>query len=88
MQQPEIGNFVRELRCDMQLSQEKFADELAVTFATINHWKNGQAAPSLALKQTAALLKQLGRGEEIREIRVRASQKATEVGGGSKSGNA
>lgn len=68
MQQPEIGNLVRELRCTMQLSQEKFAAELGMTFATINRWENGHATPSpLALKQIDALLNQLGeRGEVLR----------------------
>jgi len=35
MQQPEIAQFVRELRQTMQLSQQQFADELGMTFATI-----------------------------------------------------
>lgn len=68
MQQPEIGNLVRELRCTIQLSQEKFAEELGMTFATINRWENGHATPSpLALKQIDTLLNQLGeRGEILR----------------------
>lgn len=78
MQQPEISNLVRELHCATQLSQEKFADESVVTFVTISRWKNGHATPSpLALKQVAALLNQLGRGEETL---ARISQQATEVG--------
>lgn len=86
MQQPEIGSLVRELRCTMQLSQEKFADELGVTFATINRWENGHATPSpLALKQIAALLTQSGQGEKIRD---RFSQKVIEAGGGSNSDSA
>ncbi len=66
MQQPEIGNLVRELRCTMQLSQEKFADELGMTFATINRWENGHATPSpLALRQIDTLLNQLGEHGEV-----------------------
>ncbi|MEP1079433.1 helix-turn-helix transcriptional regulator [Leptolyngbya sp. FACHB-16] len=77
MQQPEIGNLVRELRCTMQLSQEKFADELGMTFATINRWENGHATPSpLALKQIDTLLSLLG--EQGEALRVKYSQKATE----------
>ena len=50
-QQPTITQLVRELRATMQLSQEKFADELGMTFATINRWENGRATPSpLAFK--------------------------------------
>ncbi len=77
MQQPEIGNLVRELRDIMQLSQEKFADELGMTFATINRWENGHATPSpLALKQIDTLLNQLGERGEV--LRAKYSPRATE----------
>lgn len=77
MQQPEIGNLVRELRCTMQLSQERFADELGMTFATINRWENGHATPSpLALRQIDTLLNQLGAQGEV--LRTKYSLKATE----------
>lgn len=68
MQQPAIAQLVRELRHTMQLSQEKFADKLGMTFATINRWENGHATPSpLALKQIYTLLNQLGdQGEVLR----------------------
>jgi len=67
-EQPAIGKLVRELRQAMKLSQEKFADELGMTFPTINRWENGRATPSpLALKQIDILLTQLGdRGEALR----------------------
>lgn len=75
--QPEIGTLVRELRCTMQLSQEKFADELGMTFATINRWENGHAMPSpLALKQIDTLLNQLGERGEV--LRTKYAPKATE----------
>ena len=66
MQQPAIAQLVRELRQTMQLSQEKFADELGMTFATINRWENERATPSpLALKQIYTLLNQLGDQGEV-----------------------
>lgn len=67
-EQPRIGQLVRELRQAMNLSQEKFANELGMTFPTINRWENGHATPSpLALKQIDILLHQLGdRGEALR----------------------
>lgn len=75
--QPEIGTLVRELRYTMQLSQEKFADELGMTFATINRWENGHAMPSpLALKQIDTLLNQLGERGEV--LRTKYAPKATE----------
>lgn len=66
--QPMIGQLIRELRQTMNLSQEKFADELGMTFPTVNRWENGRATPSpLALKQIDLLLQQLGdRGEALR----------------------
>ncbi len=76
MQQPEIGNLVRELRCTMQLSQEQLAKELGMTFATINRWENGHATPSpLALKQIDTLLNRLGERGEV--LRAKYSQRAT-----------
>ncbi len=66
MQQPAIASLVRELRSTLQLSQEKFADKLGMTFATINRWENGHATPSpLALKQIEALLNQLSQSTDV-----------------------
>jgi DNA-binding transcriptional regulator YiaG len=65
LQQPLIGELVRELRGTMQLSQEKFADALGMTFASINRWENGHATPSpLALKQIDTLLHQLSQSPD------------------------
>lgn len=67
-EQPLIGKLIRELRQAMNLSQEKFANELGMTFPTINRWENGHATPSpLALQQIDNLLQRLGdRGEVLR----------------------
>lgn len=66
--QPMIGKLVRELRQAMNLSQGKFAEQLGMTFPTINRWENGHSTPSpLALKQINILLQQLGDdGEALR----------------------
>lgn len=66
--QPMIGSLVRELRQAMNLSQGKFAEQLGMTFPTINRWENGHSTPSpLALKQIDLLLQQLGDdGEALR----------------------
>ena len=46
---------VREVRRQLELSQEELAHALGVSFATINRWENGKTAPSkLALKQFMA----------------------------------
>jgi len=43
---------IKKVRKQLVLSQENFAHELGVSFATINRWENGKVSPSrLALKQ-------------------------------------
>ena len=43
---------IKEIRKQLELSQEDLARELGVSFATINRWENGQTSPSkLAKKQ-------------------------------------
>jgi len=37
---------VREVRRQLELSQEELARELGLSFATINRWENGQVKPS------------------------------------------
>ncbi|HUS59579.1 MAG TPA: helix-turn-helix domain-containing protein [Planctomycetota bacterium] len=42
---------IKELRRLSGLSQEEFARELGISFATVNRWENGRALPSrLALR--------------------------------------
>lgn len=60
IEQPVIGQLIRELRQTLKLTQEKFAAQLGVSFPTINRWENGHATPSpLALRQIDTLLHQL-----------------------------
>jgi putative transcriptional regulator len=48
----EFSDLVKEVRRQLQLSQEDFAHALGVSFATINRWENGKTLPSrLAHKQ-------------------------------------
>ncbi|MEG4418425.1 helix-turn-helix transcriptional regulator [Microcoleus sp. LAD1_D5] len=48
---------MRERRPALNLSQKKLADELGMTFPTINRWKKGHSKPSgLELKQIYILL--------------------------------
>jgi putative transcriptional regulator len=53
IRQPE--NFpeqVRDVRRQLQLSQEELAHALGVSFATVNRWENGKTTPSkLAQRQ-------------------------------------
>jgi DNA-binding transcriptional regulator YiaG len=65
IEQPAIGQLIRELRQTLKLTQEKFAAQLGVSFPTINRWENGHATPSpLALKQIDMLLHQLSQSPD------------------------
>ena len=37
---------IRELRLSLSLTQENFAHEIGVTFATVNRWENGRTTPN------------------------------------------
>lgn len=66
VEQPAVGQLVRELRQALKLTQEKFAAQLGVSFPTINRWENGHATPSpLAIKQIDMLLNQLSESSDV-----------------------
>jgi len=57
-----MASLIRELRKRLDLTQEKFAARLGVTFPTINRWENGRTAPSpLAKQRIQELLRSMGR---------------------------
>jgi len=51
-------NRIRELRQNLNMTQENFAHEIGVTFATVNRWENGRTQPN---KVAQKVLKQLER---------------------------
>ena len=58
MQNEDNPQIVRKLREKMGLTQEQFAAEVGVTFATVNRWESGKAQPSpLARRRISELLK-------------------------------
>lgn len=69
VQQPQIGQLVRDLRQQLDLSQEKFAAHLGVSFQAVNRWENGRATPSpMAMEKLEKQIKQLGgRGKTLLE---------------------
>jgi putative transcriptional regulator len=70
--QPEVARLVKDLREMLQLSQQQFANELGVTFATLNRWENGHANPSpLAMKQIGQRLDQVCNSPDV-TLRERA----------------
>jgi transcriptional regulator with XRE-family HTH domain len=55
--QPTISQLIRARRQSLQITQEKFAAQLGVSFPIINRWENGHVTPSpLALRQIESLL--------------------------------
>jgi putative transcriptional regulator len=63
----QFASLVRELRFRLGLTQEQFAAELGVTFASINRWENRKVQPSpMALKLLRQRLEQMGdRGTDL-----------------------
>ncbi len=41
----DLSTFILEIRLKFNLSQEKLARKLGVSFATINRWESGKARP-------------------------------------------
>jgi putative transcriptional regulator len=69
LQQPELGDLIRDLRQALGLTQEKFAAQVGVSFPTVNRWENKRATPSpLAMEKITALIKQVRRsGTDLME---------------------
>lgn len=47
---------IRQLRKDLNLTQESFAHEIGVTFATVNRWENGRTVPNKVAQKVLLLL--------------------------------
>ena len=69
MKQPQVGELIRSLRHELELTQQQLSVELGTVTSTVNRWENGHSQPSpMALKLIEAKLKELGeRGEELLE---------------------
>ncbi|MEH2363386.1 helix-turn-helix domain-containing protein [Nostoc sp.] len=56
------SDLIRELRQQLNLSQEKFAAKLGVSLRTVNRWENGSTLPSqMALKLIEEMLQKMGK---------------------------
>ena len=52
MDQERIGNFIKEIRVDNNLTQRELADKLGVTYQAVSKWENGKNIPDIqTLKQ-------------------------------------
>jgi len=49
MEQQKVGNFLKELRKEQNLTQEQFAEQLGVSGRTISRWETGTNMPDISL---------------------------------------
>jgi DNA-binding transcriptional regulator YiaG len=47
---------IRQLRQNLNMTQENFAHEIGVTFATVNRWENGRTTPNKVAQKVLKLL--------------------------------
>jgi DNA-binding transcriptional regulator YiaG len=60
------GSLIRTLRQKLNMTQEEFAHEIAVTVSTVNRWENAHAEPSkLAWKAIQDLARKRGLNDDI-----------------------
>ena len=60
MESLEFSELVKEVRRQLELSQEDLARKLDVSFSTVNRWENGKSSPSkLAKKQFDAFISKM-----------------------------
>ena len=60
----ELARKIKELRSELDLTQEKFAAKVGVTFSTVNRWESGKSKPSpLAMRQIEELIELTGKSE-------------------------
>ncbi|MCC5656141.1 helix-turn-helix domain-containing protein [Nostoc sp. XA010] len=73
-----ISDLIRELRQQLDLSQEKFAAKLGVSLRTVNRWENGSTVPSqMALKLIEEMLQKMGQPGKrlLNEYLLKAEQR-------------
>lgn len=49
MNQEKIGKFIKKIRTDNHLSQEKFGEKYGVTYQAVSKWENGKNLPDIAI---------------------------------------
>ena len=49
MDQEKIGQFIKQIRQENNLTQKELADKLGVTFQAVSKWENGKNVPDIAI---------------------------------------
>jgi len=69
---------VKELRSQLELTQEQFAAKIGVTWSTVNRWENGRGKPSpLALGHVVEIVQEaVGIDDKVKEyfLKMRVSK--------------
>ena len=67
MKQPQVGELIRALRHELNLTQQQMSNELGVVTSSVNRWEKGHSQPSpMALSLIETKLAELGqRGKEL-----------------------
>lgn len=58
----EIPDLIKGIRIELGLTQKELADELSVSFSTVNRWENGKTKPN---KIALVMLKELCKESRI-----------------------
>lgn len=53
-----INETIKQIRLNLELSQTAFAEQLSVSFSTVNRWENDKAVPNRLAMKTIKLLAQ------------------------------
>jgi len=72
MNQEKIGNFIRELRNEMKMTQQELAEKIGVTDRAISKWENGRGSPDISLliplsKELGITVLELLNGEKVND---------------------
>ena len=64
-----LSEMVKELRGQLELTQEQFAAKIGVTWSTVNRWENGRGKPSpLALGHVVEIVQEaVGIDDKVKE---------------------
>ena len=49
MNQEKIGNIIKNIRVQNNLSQREFAEKFGVTYQAVSKWENGKNIPDIAI---------------------------------------
>ena len=49
MNQEKIGNTIKQIRIDNNLTQKEFADIFGVTYQAVSKWENGKNLPDISI---------------------------------------